>query len=190
MDLGRGGIACALIAARPRGAIGERDFLNRSGRKYRARPCGRGAAFRRQSVKIDVGGYHPRGKQFATGQKAAVLGNDVIARENQVRCRLALPCVSVRVGAIKARALTAHQIAAVTGLPDDLVRGAGIQDNGRARQRHRCRRRFGHPQVLADLDTDDHARAPVIRAAIHNAGPKRHATSTGNVRRNLNKGDV
>ena len=86
------------------------------------------------------------------GEQDAVLGDQQVAAEDEVGRRLVDAGVGVDVGGERAAGLLAHQLAAVLGLGDEVVRGRGVQDHGGARDGVMRAGRDRGPEVLADLD--------------------------------------
>ena len=89
---------------------------------------------------------------------AAILANDAMAAEDQVRSRFVDARSSVSVGGDAATRLIGHQLPAIGCLADDVVARRKIEKKGSAAQRLVATGRDRHPQVFANFDADGQSR--------------------------------
>ena len=138
------------------------------------------AALGGEFFQVHIGHGHLAREQRRGRHDRAVLGDEVLTREDEVGGGLALARVRVGIGAVQARALTGHEATAVRRLAHDLTRRARVQNDRRAAgKRHVNRGRVGDPQVLADLDADAHVLEAGIGTGVDDTVHERHGVLAG-----------
>ena len=121
-----------------------------------------------KALEINIGINDALREHFALGQQCAVLGDEVVARKNEILRGLTETGIRIQVRAQQSAGLLTNKVAAVARLADDLIRSRQVDDNVRAHLRQRGGRRVRHPQVLADFHAKREQR---LLVALENACP-------------------
>ncbi len=97
-------------------------------------------------------------------QQHAVLGDQAMAAEDDVRRGLGRPAAGHRIRRDAPARLADHQVGAVPALADRLVARREVHEHRRPGHGLERAGGHGHPEVLADLDADDQAPLPAFPA--------------------------
>ena len=143
-------------------------------------PHGAGGAAEREiggALEVEEADVHVRHRQLRRAHEApplreqrAVLGDEGMSAEDEVRRRLAHPGPRVDVGREAAGGLPEDERTAVFGFSHEFVRPAQVQDHVGPAQGEPRRGRVRRPHVLAQLHADDRAVPPVEDEVV----PERH----------------
>ena len=103
------------------------------------------------------------GKGLRFFEDCAVFRNQVMPREHQIRCRLAMPRIRVKIGGAKPRTLAIYEQPPIRVLAYSLIACGKVENDSGPFVCKRVGGRARHPKILADFDT--HAKLPECCAA-------------------------
>ena len=110
-----------------------------------------------QLLQVDLGRDDSVRHELGLRQHAAVLADDVVAREHQVRRGFVRTRAGIEVGGVIAGGLHGDHVAAELVLRDLVRARGGVHDDRGARQSVRGAGTLRDPEVLADLAGNDAA---------------------------------
>ena len=111
-----------------------------------------------KALEVDIRVNDALREHLALGQQCAVLGDEVVTRENEVLRGLTETGIRIQIRAQQTTGLLTNKVAAIACLADDLIRSRQVDDNVRAHLRQSSGRRIRHPEVLADLHAEGEQR--------------------------------
>ena len=115
-------------------------------------------ALLRDALEVDIRDVETGIEAFSFRYDGAVLRDDILATEDQVRGRLPVAGIGITVDGYKPRTGRADQLPAVVVLADRLIGGRGVRDHRRTGQHMAGRWRIQHPDVLTDFTCEAEIR--------------------------------
>ena len=136
--------------AHDRVRVAERIIDSREGRHA--------GALLRDALEVDICDVETGVEALTLRHNGAILRDDILATEDQVRGRLPVAGIGITVNGHEPRTGRADQLPTVAVLVDRLVRGRGVRDHRRTGEHMTGRWRIQHPDVLTDLTRETEIR--------------------------------